>query len=66
MASSIVLDRGLFGKQTNVEIMFQRSQILDELIPPAHIESSVTFSSKICTNLRFSGESSLSSCRPLV
>jgi hypothetical protein len=26
--------------------MFQRSQILDELIPPAHTESSVTFSSK--------------------
>jgi hypothetical protein len=25
--------------------MFQRSQILDELIPPAHTESSVTFSS---------------------
>jgi hypothetical protein len=26
--------------------MFQRSQILDELIPPTHIESSVTFSSR--------------------
>jgi hypothetical protein len=26
--------------------MFQRSQILDELIPPAHIESSITFSSR--------------------
>jgi hypothetical protein len=26
--------------------MFQRSQILDELIPPAHTESSLTFSSR--------------------
>jgi hypothetical protein len=26
--------------------MFQRSQILDELIPLAHTESSVTFSSR--------------------
>jgi hypothetical protein len=26
--------------------MFQRSQILDELILPAHIESSLTFSSR--------------------
>jgi hypothetical protein len=26
--------------------MFKRSQILDELIPPAHLESSVTFSSR--------------------
>jgi hypothetical protein len=34
--------------------MFQRSQILDELIPPAHTESSVTFSSR-STQARDSG-----------
>jgi hypothetical protein len=34
--------------------MFQRSQILDELIPPAHTESFVTFSSR-STPARYSG-----------
>jgi hypothetical protein len=44
-----VSDKGLFGKLTNFEVVcsyFQRSQILDELIPLAHTESSVTFSSR--------------------
>jgi hypothetical protein len=44
---SIVSDRGLFGKTDQCwNHMFQRSQILDELIPPAHTESSITFSSR--------------------
>jgi hypothetical protein len=49
VASSIVSDRGLFGKLTCVEGVcskFQRSQILDKFIPPAHTESSVTSSSR--------------------
>jgi len=48
-ASSIVSDRGLFRKLTSVEVVcskFQRSHISHELISPAHIESSVTPSSK--------------------
>jgi len=48
-SSSIVLNNGLFGKLTIVEVIcskFQRSQISDKLIPPAHTESSVTYSSR--------------------
>jgi len=44
-----VSDKGLFGKLTNFEVVcskFQRSQISDELIPSAHTEPSVTFSSR--------------------
>jgi hypothetical protein len=49
VASNIASDRGLFGKLTSVEVLcskFQRSQISDKLIPPAHTESSVTSSSR--------------------
>jgi len=44
-----VSEKWLFGKLTNFEVVcskFQRSQISDELIPSAHTESSVTFSSR--------------------
>jgi hypothetical protein len=44
-----VSDKGLFGKLTKFEVVcskFQRFRILDELIPPAHTDSSVTFSSR--------------------
>jgi hypothetical protein len=47
--SNIASNRGLFEKLTSVEVLcskFQRSQILDELIPPAHTKSSVTSSSR--------------------
>jgi hypothetical protein len=36
---------GSFGKQTVVKVIcsyFQRSQVLDELFPPAHAEPSIT------------------------
>jgi len=36
--------------------MFQRFQILDELIPPAHTESSVTFSSRSAPARSVSGK----------
>jgi hypothetical protein len=56
-----VSDKGLFGKLTNFEVVcskFQRSQILDELLPPAHTKSSVTFSSRFAP-ARDSGVNSL-------
>jgi len=42
-----VSDKGLFGKQTSVEIICSRDlKFLDELIPLAHTESFVTSSSR--------------------
>jgi hypothetical protein len=44
------LTDGSFRKQTAVEVLclkFQRSQDLDELVPPAHAEPSVASSSNL-------------------